>query len=94
MTTILLAYSATTYLFSGSCCYLAFLKDKNKNSEDFSSSKLSLFWITFLWPIWIIKGVKAQDRDSQSEIKTILPQIPEYLSQTAELTSTSSSVVR
>lgn len=92
MTTILLAYSVTTYLFSGSFCYLAFLGELNQNSDKFSSSKLSNLWIAFLWPFWIIREVKAQD--SQPETKKLIPKMPEYLAQKHELTSTNSTVVR
>lgn len=92
MTAILLAYSATTYLFSGSFCYLAFLGKLNQNTEKFSSSKLSNLWIAFLWPLWMIREVKAQD--SQPEIKKLMPKMSEYLDRNHELTSTSSTVVR
>lgn len=65
MTALLLAYSATAYLFSGSVCYLAFLNRLDNDPEIYQQryqpSKLTNIWIALLWPFWVIGQVKAED---------------------------------
>ncbi|MBD2181783.1 hypothetical protein H6S82_29290 [Planktothrix sp. FACHB-1355] len=90
MTAILLAFSATTYFFSGSVCYLAFLSHLTDNSESSelksNYSKLSSLWISLLWPLWIVSETYAEDR--KPENKTFTHKLPEYATCRHELTST------
>ena len=66
MTTLIftiLCYSATSYLFSGSICYLANQSDMNKHKETVNNkpSQINL-GIILLWPLWIIKGISQEEK--------------------------------
>ncbi|MGK7919402.1 MAG: hypothetical protein AB4080_05275 [Trichodesmium sp.] len=65
MTTLivtLFCYSLTSYIFSGSICYLAEKGNANQNKEAINnqSSQLNL-GIVFLWPWWITKGINQTE---------------------------------
>ncbi|MFB2922681.1 hypothetical protein [Aerosakkonema funiforme] len=93
MTAILLAFSATTYFFSGSICYLAFLSNLKPNGESSelktNYSKLSSLWIGLLWPLWIVGETYAED--GKPEHKIFTHNAPEYPTCRHELTSTTSA---
>ena len=66
MTTLILTmlcYSATSYIFSGSICYLANQSDVQKQKETVNNklSKINL-GIILLWPLWIIKGINEEEK--------------------------------
>ena len=89
MGALLLAYSATAYLFSGSVCYLA---SQNNSNQDIPHSalkpnqiKLTTFWVTILWPLWIFKEIKT---DTQAVARISTSKVGEYLPQNGELIST------
>ncbi|MFB2972013.1 hypothetical protein ACE1CD_23895 [Aerosakkonema sp. BLCC-F183] len=90
MSAILLAFSATTYFFSGSVCYLACLNNLKPNAESSelnpNYSKLSSLWIGLLWPLWIVGETYAED--GKPEHKIFTHKEPEYANCKHELTST------
>ncbi|MDJ0517776.1 MAG: hypothetical protein QNJ74_16525 [Trichodesmium sp. MO_231.B1] len=64
MTTLIftmLCYSATSYLFSGSICYLANQSDVKKQKEAVNNkpSQINL-GIILLLPLWIFKGINQE----------------------------------
>ncbi|MGD1716803.1 hypothetical protein [Dapis sp. BLCC M172] len=64
MTTLvftMLCYSVTSYLFSGSICYLANQSDVNQQKEAVNNkpSQINL-GIILLWPLWIVKGISQE----------------------------------
>ncbi len=66
MTTLIftmLCYSATSYLFSGSICYLANQSDVKKQKEAVNNqpSRINL-GIILLWPLWIVKGINQEEK--------------------------------
>ncbi len=66
MTTLIftmLCYSATSYLFSGSICYLANQSDVKKQKEAVNNqpSQINL-GIILLWPLWIVKGINQEEK--------------------------------
>ncbi|NES03983.1 MAG: hypothetical protein F6K22_14755 [Okeania sp. SIO2F4] len=66
MTTLIftmLCYSATSYLFSGSICYLANQSDVKKQKETVKNkpSQINL-GIILLWPLWIFKGINQEEK--------------------------------
>ncbi|MEM1168560.1 MAG: hypothetical protein AAGJ08_05630 [Cyanobacteria bacterium P01_H01_bin.35] len=66
MTTLIftmLCYSATSYLFSGSICYLANQSDVNQQKEVVNNkpSQINL-GIILLWPLWIFKGISQEEK--------------------------------
>lgn len=70
MTTLLIAYSATAYFFSGSVCYLAILNSLSENNGNSQFNKLTKIWVTCLWPVWVMSQIKAEDK---SEMKQAVP---------------------
>lgn len=59
----MLCYSATSYLFSGSICYLANQSDVNQQKEVVNNkpSQINL-GIILLWPLWIFKGISQEEK--------------------------------
>ena len=59
----MLCYSATSYLFSGSICYLANQSDVKKQKEAVNNqpSQINL-GIILLWPLWIVKGINQEEK--------------------------------
>lgn len=90
MASILLAYSATAYLFSGSVCYLASFNDANPDREGSdlkrNASKLASLWIALLWPLWMVKETYSEGRENQTMVNP--PKLAEYSAPRRELIST------
>jgi len=59
----MLCYSATSYLFSGSICYLANQVDikEQKKVVNNQPSQINL-GIIFLWPLWIMRGISQEEK--------------------------------
>jgi len=72
MTTLLIAYSATAYFFSGSVCYLAFLNNLSEDSEKGkvrrNSPKFAKLWVSCFWPMWVMSQIKAESNPTHHKL--------------------------
>lgn len=77
MLIILFSYLATTYIFSGLVCWLAFLRNFNQISKLSGWQRLVVVLtspiIVVLWPIWIIIEIRKLNSSNKEARPPIYP---------------------
>ncbi|MDJ0554126.1 MAG: hypothetical protein QNJ68_06750 [Microcoleaceae cyanobacterium MO_207.B10] len=59
----LLCYSATSYIFSGSICYVAAKEDININQSDVKEMRSPInLGVIFWWPWWLIGAINKEEK--------------------------------